>query len=152
MQFPGDSRCVDHFTGFQVRVSQGQADNKFRAAGFFPATVDGYRTVMEFHDLFGNGQADAGTFMMMFISTVGLVKPVEDMGQLIFGDSRPGIADGNLQQVPLVGPGVGLIRGHFDFSPRGGEFDRIGQQVGHHFFQPGGIEVEEYFRSAGLKY
>ena len=63
-----------------MRISQRQPDNKFRAAVPAFTTVDIDGPMMKFHQFFSNGQANAGTFLMMFMGGVGLVKTVENIG------------------------------------------------------------------------
>ncbi len=110
--------------------------NHFSAPTLLAADLDG--AAMQLHQLFDQGQPDAGTFKIAGAVGFGLVKAVENVGQLVSGNADAGVFDADLDKVGSCSCSSSLslfltdtanCYCHVNLPTLRGKFDGIGKQI-----------------------
>ena len=85
-------------------------------------------------------QSDTESASLRLLAALALIEAVEDALQLVFVDTRATVADADFRFTRILSE----TQPHDDFSAIGGEFQGIGNQVGHNRIQVVGVGLEEH--------
>lgn len=108
-------------------ASDGQHDGEFRS--FARLTLHGDAAVHQFHQFFGEREADTRAIALTGGGIVGLIKTVENMGQFFGRDAGAGIPHFELKRGLTVGNDLTGVKDDLISAAGGGEFDGVRQEV-----------------------
>ena len=122
------------------RLGQAEGVPEFGALAGFAADAD--FTAHGFHELFADGQAEAGAAVKPGGRGVHLTELVKQPGNLVLGDADAGVADGKMQLQTVRDGGVENTNMDTDSTLRG-KLDGVADQIGEDLANPHGIAADQ---------